>query len=153
MPGWWAAANKSDTQGISGLPGVGTTSAGLTLPSAGEWAIPLGAYPQSVSPWGLLDTSGGAEEWTEDYAPNDAPRGRNAMGAGVDGTISSESITFVFSIPPDSLYPTGLRIASSVPAPPALVIVPAFISLLVSRRARQSPDHQNVPESFEALQD
>jgi len=134
--GWWTYANKSDGPGVTGLPGVGTTSAGLNLPNGAAWLIPLGAYPQSLSPWGLLDTSGGAIEWTEDSAPRVKPEERVALGAGADGVNSNESIEFVISISPDSLYPAGLRIASSVPAPSTLVCIPASMSLLFARRRR-----------------
>ena len=61
--GWWLYPNSSDTQLVPGLPGVGETMAFIDLPGSAEWDIPLGAYPDVRSPWGLLDLSGGAAEW------------------------------------------------------------------------------------------
>jgi formylglycine-generating enzyme required for sulfatase activity len=131
VPGWWAATNRSDIQGISGLPGVGTTSAGLTLPGAGEWTIPLGAYPQSLSPWGLLDTSGGAAEFTEEWASVD----RRLGGAAAGLATISELISFPFlnDDPQGASGFAGLRIAS-VPTPGTLML-PCLLVLIPRRRS------------------
>ena len=123
--GWWLYKNRSDQPGTPGPPGVGTTSAGYQLPDWGEWDIPLGAYPQSQSPWGLLDTSGGAQEWTgtERYLTSfrreftmtgsyagqenielwDAIYGNGSAGPGGTGGVDG-----------------GLRIASAIPVPASL---------------------------------
>jgi len=61
QPGYWQFSNTSDTAPNSGPPGVGETSAG----SNGN-QYPSGAYPNTTSPWGLLDLSGGEREWVED---------------------------------------------------------------------------------------
>lgn len=63
--GWWQYSNASDTPYVYGPPGMGQANAGFSSPS--PFIIPLGAYPEVQSPWGLLDMAGGGgtKEWTE----------------------------------------------------------------------------------------
>lgn len=145
--GWWENRNMSDSLATPGPPGQGTTSAGYRPdgdPFA-AWNIALGAYPQSNSPWGLLDTSGGGAEWNEERyppQPNDfgnGPRGRGLYGswAGDDlfiyddllyavasGTIKSSDFGDIYST---------FRIASAVPGPATLALLTPLL-LLKSRR-------------------
>lgn len=63
--GWWQFPNGTDeplTFGMPGEPGA-QTSYGLEIDD-NPWQIPEVAYPDVQSPWGLLDVSGGASEWT-----------------------------------------------------------------------------------------
>lgn len=57
--GYWMYPNMSDERPISGV----TTNAGefgdITMPGD------VGQFPNALSPWGLLDTSGGRNEMTE----------------------------------------------------------------------------------------
>jgi len=139
--GWWKNKNKSDVFGTPGLPGVGTTSAGLMDPSNPDpnfaWRIPLGAYPQSQSPWGLLDTSGGAAEWDEEpfNLPNPSDRGWFGASAG-DPATQLDSIFGIGSEIPSFQYSwIGLRIASTVPSPSGLVSI-SILSPFALRRRR-----------------
>jgi len=135
VAGWWTFTNKSDGPGIAGLPGVGTTSAGLNLPDFAQWNIPLGAYPQSLSPWGLLDTSGGAREWTEEGAPTGAPRERIVLGSAAGAADSADFIASLTSREPDAFsISTGLRIATTVPSPGTTVVLGVLFLLPSSRR-------------------
>lgn len=148
--GWWENRNASNAFGTSGPPGQGTTSAGYRPdgdPFA-AWDIALGAYPQSVSPWGLLDTSGGGTEWNEERyppQPNDFGAGPTARGlygswAGDDlfiyddllyaiaaGTIKSSDSGDIYS---------SFRIASAVPVPSFALFPLAGLSLITPRRTR-----------------
>ena len=126
--GWWTYRNSSDSPGSPGPPGVGTTSAGWEDPLGHEWDIPLGSYPASQSPWGLLDTSGGAAEWTEEISnpslPNPTERYTFFPTAGPGLLQYTEWIGSAYSahaVGLDSL--TGLRIASAVPGPPSAVVL------------------------------
>lgn len=140
--GWWLSKNMSDEVGTPGLPGVGTTSAGVVIsdPPFGEWDIPLGAYTDSVSPWGLWDTSGGTQEYNEEiaYAPYATERMSGGSYAGQPGTSFFESVYgFGFSASPQiSSVFTGLRIAS-VPSCGALGLVIAC-GAVGSRRRREA---------------
>lgn len=137
--GWWLSKNMSDEAGTPGLPGVGTTSAGVFLPDMpfGEWDIPLGAYTDSVSPWGLWDTSGGAEEWLEEiaYAPYPTERRFGGTYAGGEGGEFLDSVygTGWISARPSNSGLVGLRIAS-VPSCGAIGFVIACGAVGVRRR-------------------
>jgi hypothetical protein len=134
---WWQYPNGSDTPLISGLPGEGQTSAGLDLPGPAEYDIPLGAYPDVRTPWGLLDASGGSEEWIEQaFSPLNL-RYRGLMGSYA-GTLGE---WWLWDLPysVDALWPnshavSGFRIAS-IPAPATAATL--GIALLVSRRKRR----------------
>jgi formylglycine-generating enzyme required for sulfatase activity len=143
--GWWESRNKSDTHGTPGLPGEGTTSAGYR-PDGDPfiaWNIALGAYEGIESPWGLLDTSGGAEEWNEERyppQPNDFGAGPTARGlygtwAGQDPHEFQELIWGIKSgtIKANLLYP-GLRIASTVPAVSTATFVSISLCMITRRR-------------------
>ena len=59
--GYWEYKTRSDAPPIPGLPGEGTTSAGY-LPDGNPfaaWNIPLGAYTNVQTAYGLFDSSGG----------------------------------------------------------------------------------------------
>lgn len=64
--GYWMHPLGSDSPATPGLPGVGQTSGGVQ--GAHHFLIDVGSYPQSLTPWGLLDASGGVSEWTETNA-------------------------------------------------------------------------------------
>ncbi len=137
--GWWTYKNKSDSEGISGPPGVGTTSAGWDDPVPfGEWSIPLGAYPNSLSPWGLLDTSGGATEWNERVVrqPDGQQLGRGFDPSSAGPSGFNESIHSSGSDAPWTRITTyGLRVAS-IPAPGAVWVLGSAASVLALRRRR-----------------
>ncbi|MCC6659811.1 MAG: SUMF1/EgtB/PvdO family nonheme iron enzyme [Phycisphaerales bacterium] len=138
--GWWLNKNKSDEPGIPGPPGVGTTSAGWGDPKhpGPEWDIPLGAYPDSQSPWGLLDTSGGTMEWNEFVFRSDHPEDRGHAGsyAGFLGFPLFDTIHGIGSTGPASPQPeVGLRIASIVPTPSSSIVF-AIAVIAAARRRR-----------------
>lgn len=117
--GWWTYPNMSDEVPAPGPPGVGETSAGWDV---GEiaWRIPLGSYGE-VSPWGLLDTSGGASEWLEEVMWPGSPRGRGVGGgyAGDAGWYMNDHVSVFQGHYPDSGgMGNGLRLVT-VPAPSA----------------------------------
>lgn len=130
--GWWYNTNRSDSPGTPGAPGVGTTSAGWTVPGqlGAQWEIPVGSYAASVSPWGLLDTSGGAVEWTEYVVFEGFPINRGMIGAyaGDRNYVLSDQPGGLSSYAPFSSGSTGagLRIASSVPPPSTILVLVAF---------------------------
>lgn len=137
--GWWSYKNSADSPAITGLPGVGTTSAGYRTLDDNDagWLIPLGAYTTSLSPWGLWDTSGGGAEWTEDLFGN---RERGYVGSAVNdigggaafrdyiGRIGSQAVNF-----PQS---TSFRIVSPVPTPPTSTIF-VLCAAVITRRNRR----------------
>lgn len=143
--GWWLFNNSSDTQPVPGLPGVGETSAGLAVPANEAFSIPLESYPETQTPWGLLDTSGGGGEWTEEWlrglsesriwfgntlgetswSPNDP------FGLSLDQiwAVGADRPNFPFSL-------TTFRVASLVPAPGVGMAAIALVAFSSARRRR-----------------
>ncbi len=68
QPGYWRYPTASDEAPIGGFPGEGQTNAGF-IGDGIERLIPVGSYPNVQSPWGLLDASGSAAEWTSTLVP------------------------------------------------------------------------------------
>jgi hypothetical protein len=118
--GYWEYKNSSDSLATPGLPGVGETSAGLLLPNGDEQDIPLGAYFDHVSPWGLWDTSGGMAELLEEAIWPGAFTQRLLAGsyAGDEFWHLRDQLAGLSSRSPNAAaHGDGLRIASSVPTP------------------------------------
>jgi len=132
--GWWLHPNGTDTPLISGLPGEGgETSGGVDLPGVGEWEIPLGAYSDVTSPWGLLDVSGGASEFTEEFGLGNIGRTYGGSFAGWEfWWFLDQNWTIGESRPDSPSVASGLRIASRVPGPGSLSFV--VVVLLMKRR-------------------
>jgi Sulfatase-modifying factor enzyme 1 len=142
--GWWEYRNSSDEPGIPGPPGVGTSSGGWEDPkkTGEEWNIPLGAYPNSQSPWGLLDTSGGTFEWTEEisnaYLPSSPERLLFGPAAGAFDLELFEWIGSAWSSVPQSFSPNnGLRIASAIPSPHGVMALAELFTMCMTIRTRR----------------
>jgi len=143
--GWWLYPNGTDEPLVAGPPGVGQTTAGYQPGGFGgaEWKVPLGSYPDSVSPWGLLDASGGAREWTEHvFWPGEQyERGLAGSMAGRQGSHDSwlfDHVSTYGSAHPD-VSQGGLRLAPAVPAPGTLWLLGGM--LWSPRRARRREQH------------
>lgn len=123
QPGWWAYSHRSDEAPVPGLPGVGQTTAELSLPDLGQLYIPLGSYANVQSPWGLLDTSGGAAEWNEEVLFPEFFTGRGLDGSWAGISSGSDPLdydritSFTGFGPQAGGVWEGLRIASTVPGP------------------------------------
>ncbi|MCC5786486.1 MAG: SUMF1/EgtB/PvdO family nonheme iron enzyme [Phycisphaerales bacterium] len=138
--GWWLFPNSSDEPLTPGRPGEGETMAGIQEQHSAEWNVPLGAYPQVTTPWGLLDASGGAHEWIEEWTHAAAPqrRGLNGSYAGQHSPeLHDRADAFTGSQRPDaSAFWGGLRIASVVPAPGTSALAAFMFVALAARRNR-----------------
>ncbi len=140
--GWWKHNTGSDARALPGPPGVGQTSAGYHPEDPfSEWQIPLGAYPQTQSPWGLFDTSGGVAEWTEEIVLAGAPTERIVVGSAAGDYGDRDSIYFTGSDRPElGLSDMGFRIVSAVPAPSTCVLLVVMPSLLLRRKRAGGTD-------------
>lgn len=144
--GWWLNKNGSDLPGTPGPPGVGTTSAGyysLTDPNIG-WRVPLGAYASSLSPWGLLDTSGGASEWDEELIAS-IPTSRAYFGTWAGGRNPDlallDGIAGFGSQEPfngSHLGVLGFRIYSAVPVPGTVFACGSIALIQLAQRRRKA---------------
>lgn len=138
--GYWQYANSSDNLPVSGSPGVGTTSAGYdTNMPFGEWDIPLGAYLDALSPWGLWDTSGASQEWTEEVITPEFRRARALKGsyAGPAGSIESDHVSRYSAMYPESALASGLRVVSAVPSISSGALIVMVIVTTNFRRRRK----------------
>jgi formylglycine-generating enzyme required for sulfatase activity len=144
LGGWWRYSYMSDEQRAGGLPpsmgGVGNGNYGFPFGSTDNpFIIPLGAYPNVQSPWGLLDTAGGTKEWTESIQsfPN-GQRFRYSRGSywsSSPGTAASDSIYAVGSfLPNEGPFSNGLRISMSIPIPSTALVLGTLVAFHSRRR-------------------
>jgi formylglycine-generating enzyme required for sulfatase activity len=144
--GWWNNANSSDSFPAYGPVGVhartnfplgpdpngplasANAAWGTEFPGYSFLDIPLGAYENAVSPWGLFDTAGATSELTEGFLRNSIdgiPRVRYADGTamGIQSLIGDEAGAVGATIAPYESRPgIGLRLATSVPTPSSLAL-------------------------------
>lgn len=136
--GWWLYNHTSNEAPVSGFPGDGETSTGLDWSTDGVRDIPLGSYLETLSPWGLLDTSGGAEEWTEEIKGRAEFRVTKGAGVAEPPEYSYlDQAGFDFWKRPN--FPelrSGLRVVGLVPTPGSMVLVPAGLVCLGWRKRR-----------------
>lgn len=134
--GYWNYPNGTDAPLIPGVPGQGQTSAGLELPLGGHYFIPLGSYPDQLSPWGLLDVSGGAQEWTESvnvFGGMQLHRYIDGTNAGPTG-LDWDGVSGYWASHPGFRGSYGLRVASLVPSVGSACVCGAFLGPLCRRR-------------------
>ncbi|HMN41638.1 MAG TPA: SUMF1/EgtB/PvdO family nonheme iron enzyme [Phycisphaerales bacterium] len=141
--GWWEYSNRSNTQLVAGPPGAGQANFGWRDAANSQWTVLLGAYPDTTSPWGLLDVAGGTAEWTEGVLSFQGSRWRMYDGSSWGSTIGDGISDAIFAasgsdIPSIDFLNLGVRIASTVPTPPqsAFVLI-GSLSLLARRRRRR----------------
>lgn len=137
--GYWEYGHSSDTPPIYGPPGSGQANAVFRSPS--PFGIPLGAYADQLSPWGLLDANGGTGELSESVRTlTTGMRYRIWLGSGwTDGSASlsdSARNTAGAQYPSQFNLYVGFRVASSVPAPGPCALSVGVFALLCARRKR-----------------
>jgi formylglycine-generating enzyme required for sulfatase activity len=145
IEGYWHYGNGSDTRPIGGLAPEegGEQNAGDII----DYRFPfdVGSYSHVRSPWGLLDISGGVQEWTEGVDKFDKlalyrmTGGSSYNIAGTAGGVYLDRLgNWDLGFVDIGLGPlVGLRLASAVPAPSVL---PALLGglIITSRRRRSS---------------
>lgn len=140
--GWWVSPNGTDVPLAYGPPGQrvrvgpGTPGPDPTGPLAqanSGWdetqflgfdplTVPLGAYPDVQSPWGLFDVAGGTSEWTEEaFGDGNFPQYRDFDGSCWASSPGNTAIdrpgVIGGDVPQFSTLTLGFRIASSVLGP------------------------------------
>ncbi len=138
--GWWMYPDGGDEPLTPGWPGDGETSYGLPWsqpdPAWGApWQIPVGAYPDIQSPWGLLDLSGTAGEWTEEIWSG-GHRVADGSSYAFDTYVDLDNL-HMFSAwdPADIFPPVSIRLASAVPAPGGAIVL--MIAAVAAKRRRR----------------
>ncbi len=131
IEGYWLWPNGGDEFMVSALPELGgQTNAFLGVPSA-IWQMDVGSYPWSVSPWGLLDVSGGEREWSETYLWTGE---RLVLGSRIRDTLLMERVDGIVLYASGSFFRNGLRVASAVPSPGCIGLLAAAFCLTGRRR-------------------
>lgn len=138
--GWWRYSNGSDQPLVYGPPGVGQANSQFQFPNFTHWDIPLGAYPDVRTPWGLLDAAGAAAEWLEEVGTPQLPRfrGWDSSWAGDINPNSAMDRVWGTGGGPPWAHPTytGLRIVSSVPATGTGAVGALLVALSLVRGKR-----------------
>lgn len=151
--GWWQSVNRRDRLPIAGPPvateanpSVGETSGEYVMPGVVIPTIPVGAYHDQQSPWGLFDTSGSVREWTDtpwstEGFPDYSRENRMLVGSFAGGDPAFPQIADWDAIARyGAEFPVvpwfGFRVAT-VPSPSSGVLLGASI-LAATRRKRVS---------------
>ncbi len=142
--GWWEYSIMSDEPPIYGVPGEGQANSGFDLPGSAEWDIPLGAYEDVTSPWGLFDTAGGAREWLEETDFHDRPPEERRLDGSAAGwnypmaELADRISRFSGSLAPHiGASSAGLRIAT-IPSVPTLGLAAWSLGILLIKPRRRS---------------
>lgn len=138
IEGYWQQPNGTNTTLISDYPqNGGQTNAGSGVDIFS--LMPVGQYPGTQSPWGLLDVSGGMIEWLEDLV--DVLYSRDRQHAG---SFQGQSL-YMFRDPIDLVLrggaraadqALGIRLAAAIPAPGSVLILSCSTLLLTTRRRK-----------------
>lgn len=136
--GYWQYPDGGDEPMVAAIPGEpeSETSAGLALLFGEYTRIDVGLYPDSASPWGMLDASGGLSEMTESVS--DFTRfklfrpGTNT--SSLDPALEDRLDFFFSQTRPTSS--NGFRIAGVVPAPGGTAVLALGAMLACERRRR-----------------
>jgi hypothetical protein len=141
---WWQYPDRSDDPLIYGPPpnfgGDGTGQANAQFSIDGhEYEIPLGAYPNVQSPWGLLDVAGGTSERLEDFWVSSDGRNYRLIDGSCrhfDGGYIDSLLSYGQESPGDHIGQNGFRLASDVPTPGAGFVLLAGTFVALGRRRR-----------------
>jgi len=136
--GWWEYSHASDDPPIPGPPGEGETSAGWRTDTLDALAILLGSYPKAASPWGLLDVTGGAQEWIEEIHGDFEFRSLEGTGAGSPFVWLDRAGFTQWERPAFLALLGGLRVVSVVPSPGSSALGLLVYALIVFRRKRKA---------------
>ncbi|MBX9736681.1 MAG: formylglycine-generating enzyme family protein [Phycisphaerales bacterium] len=143
--GYWNISNASDTPLLYGPPTNPFAQANAEFDEDSRplnplgidpFSISLGAYPQTQSPWGLLDVAGGTWEWTEEVRTTFGnPTQRIFDGSAWTQTQFLDEIQYGGSdFPSYSGIFSGLRIASAIPSPSASMALVGLLVVTMRRR-------------------
>ena len=135
---WWNTPAGTNVPLIHAPPGTGQSNSAFDLPGDAQFRIPLGSYPDVLSPWGLLDMAGATSEFSETVRTVDGIHTRRVMnshwGSSDVGVDSVYGMGTEFPSLPSLFY--GLRVAASVPAPGSWLPIGVACVALSCRRVR-----------------
>ncbi|MGD9692263.1 MAG: SUMF1/EgtB/PvdO family nonheme iron enzyme [Phycisphaerales bacterium] len=129
VAGYWQYPITSDTAPISGDPAFGGQTNAGPFPQGQTRPLDVGSYPDVMSPWGLLDGSGGASEWLEDWKNPATPQLRLRGGTASISLFNPATVDRIGGFQQGSpvFAGGGIRLASLViPAPGVCVTLGAL---------------------------
>ena len=159
--GWWQYSTTSDTAPAYGPPGMNVRAGGVGVVPAPDpngplaqanagwdglnftgnspFTIPLGAYADVTSPWGLLDTAGGTSEWVEEANLLLTARGASGSAWALSSAPLMDLLYIIGNggFPSLTTYDLGFRIASSIPAPGFSSLGVGIMLLMLRRGSRR----------------
>jgi hypothetical protein len=130
--GYWTFPDGGQEPLISGWPwDGGETGAGLEHKQDSPY-LDVGSYPWVTSPWGLLDGSGGENEWVEDISGDASSRMAKGTAQFWPDPWYNDRLDIITGLAPDASA-FGFRLASVVPAP-GVVSVGSIVAFITRRR-------------------
>jgi len=143
MEGYWLRMGSQNEPLTPGLPqNGGQTNGGDFLPGFGEQFMDVGSYTDVGGPWGVLDTSGGVQEWSETiwgyYPGGEVHTGERYFRGSRAGDTSYylADVIDAQDIGLPSLPRFGIRMAAAVPSPSGAVLILSVAALRVASRRR-----------------
>lgn len=137
--GYWEYPTTSDTAPIYEPPEFGGEANSIFVYGGRGATVPLGAYENVQSPWGLFDGAGASKEWTETavtFEFENEPNYRIMDGGGRLDSPFADPIAAVGGDRPSMVdWTYGLRIAAAVPSPGAGMILGMGL-VMAARRKR-----------------
>lgn len=122
--GYWLYPHTGDEMPVGGFPGTpgAQTGAGEYPGGEGYRVFPVGSYPDTQSPWGLLDGSGGVREWNETRSESFGALPMRGSHMNNRHHFLDDRLDWVsYSWP--NVANAGIRLASVVPAPGSLLVL------------------------------
>jgi hypothetical protein len=136
---WWRTPAGTNIPLIHGPPGSGQSNSDFSLPDGGEYRIPLGAYPGTASPWGMLDAAGATREFLESIRITGGVPERMVNGSHwTDADVGRDEIFLVgdaFPSIPSLFY--GVRIAATVPGPSGVLCLSLLMTCYLGHSNRR----------------
>lgn len=147
--GYWAYPITSDTAPIPGDPALGGQTNTGTFPQGHARPLDVGSYASVMSPWGLLDGSGGATEWLEDLNNATFPQQRLIAGSRFTSTLPPEVADELgrFATQSPFFSGVGIRLASMVVPSPGVVLTLGSLFLGWGGRRSRYVQNESVVDS------
>jgi hypothetical protein len=135
--GYWLYPGGSDDPLVSGEPGEPGAETSVGQDPDGYTYYPVGSYPDTDQPWGLLDTSGGTREWLETVLdPMQPARWRLIAGSDIYDPFGTRIEDRLDQVDSGLMWREGFRVGSVVPAPGVGSAMLVGLAVAMTRRRR-----------------
>lgn len=135
--GYWLYPGGSDDPLVSGEPGEPGAETSVGQNPDDFLYYPVGSYPDTNQPWGLLDTSGGTSEWLETVLdPTQPARWRLIAGSDLHDTRGTRIEDRLDEVRSGLVFNEGFRVGSVVPAPGVGMVMLVGLVVTMTKRRR-----------------